>query len=153
MTARLNYNSTSPLGMKALAQVYGHVRQSGLDAALIDLVYLRVSQINGCAYCIDAHTRDLRKRGVPLEKLALLPVWREAEVLFNDEEQAALAWAESVTRVADTGIPDVDYEAAKHRFDAEKLVDLTIAVGLINAFNRLGVGFRAVPAAVRQAAP
>ncbi|QXQ05357.1 carboxymuconolactone decarboxylase family protein [Sphingosinicellaceae bacterium] len=152
MTARLDYNGASPLGMKALGHVYRHVRQSGLDAGLIDLVYLRVSLINGCAYCIDAHTRDLLKRGVAADKLPLLPVWREAAALFSAEEQAAVAWAETVTRVADTGIPDADYETARGVFDAQQLTDLTIAIGLINAYNRLGVGFRAVPAAVQHAA-
>ncbi|UAJ09771.1 carboxymuconolactone decarboxylase family protein [Polymorphobacter megasporae] len=152
MTARLDYNTASPLGMKALGHVYGYIRQSGLGAGLVDLVYLRVSQINGCAYCIDAHTRDLLKRGVAQDKLTLLPVWREAAALFGGEEQAALAWAETVTRVAVTGIPDADYEAAHRSFDPQRLTDLTIAIGLMNAFNRLGVGFRAVPAAAQQGA-
>ena len=151
MTTRLDYNAASPLGMKALGQVYGHIRQSGLDDGLVDLVYLRVSQINGCAYCIDAHTRDLLKRGVAPDKLTLLPVWREATTLFTDEEQAALAWAETVTRVAETGIPDAEYEAAHRVFDAQRLTELTVAIGLINAYNRLGIAFRAVPAAVRHA--
>lgn len=152
MTTRLDYNAASPLSMKALGQVYGHIRQSGLDDGLVDLVYLRVSQINGCAYCIDAHTHDLLKRGVAPDKLTLLPVWREAATLYTDEERAALAWAETVTRVADTGIPDAEYEAAHRVFDAQRLTELTVAIGLINAYNRLGVGFRAAPAAVRQAA-
>jgi len=152
MTARLDYNAASPAGIKALGQVYGHILHSGLDAGLVDLVYLRVSQVNGCAYCIDMHSRDLAKRGVSAEKLALLPVWREAEALFTAEERAALAWTESVTRVADTGVPDADFAAASAVFGPQALTDLTIAIGLMNSYNRLGVSFRAVPAAVAQAA-
>lgn len=148
MSARLDYTAASPGGMKALGQVYGHIMQSGLDAGLLDLVYLRVSQINGCAYCIDMHTSDLARRGVPAGKVALLAVWREAGALFSDEERAALRWAESVTRVADSGVPDAEFAAASAVFGAKALTDLTIAISLMNAYNRLGVSFRAVPGAV-----
>src|SRR3954449_758744 len=98
MTQRMDYAAAAPAGMKALGQLYGHVLQSGLDTRLIDLVYLRVSQVNGCAYCIDMHVRDLLKRGVGIEILALVPVWREAGALFTPAEHAAFAWAETVTR-------------------------------------------------------
>lgn len=152
MSVRLDYAAASPAGVKALGQVYGHIMQSGLDAGLVDLVYLRISQINGCAYCIDMHTRDLGKRGVLADKIALLPVWREAAALFTLEERAALAWAESVTRVADTGVPDADFDAASAVFDARALTDLTIAIGLMNSYNRLGIAFRAVPGAVAKLA-
>lgn len=148
MSARLDYTSASPAGVKALGHVYGHIRQSGLDGDLVDLVYLRVSQINGCAYCIDMHSRDLAKGGLAPEKLALVPVWREAEALFSSEERAALAWAETVTCVADTAIPDADYAAAAAVFGPQALTDLTIAIGLMNTYNRLGVAFRAEPQAV-----
>lgn len=147
MTQRMDYNAATPAGMKALGGVYGHVMQSGLPKTLVDLVYLRVSQINGCAYCIDMHSRDLLKEGVSIEKLVLVPAWREAGVLFGATERAALAWAETVTRVADTGVPDFDYEAAASVFDERQLADLTIAIGLMNAYNRLAISFRAVPAA------
>lgn len=145
---RMNYEAAAPAGVKALGAVYGYVAQSGLPKGLVDLVYLRVSQINGCAYCIDMHSRELLRDGISQEKLVLLPVWREARPLFDADEQAALAWAETVTRVADTAIPDEDYAAAAGRFDAKTLADLTIAVGLMNAFNRLAIGFRRPPAAI-----
>lgn len=149
MSERLDYNSAAPAGMKALGQVYGYVMSSGLDAALVDLVYLRVSQINGCAYCIDMHSRDLIAKKMPIEKLVLVPAWREAGALFSSIERAALAWAETVTRVADTNIPDEDYEAASQIFDAKQLADLTIAIGLMNTYNRLAISFRATPAAAK----
>jgi AhpD family alkylhydroperoxidase len=110
-------------------------------------VYLRVSQINGCAYCIDMHSRDLLKEGVTIDKLVLVPAWREARTLFSDAECAALAWAETVTRVADTGVPDAEFESASAVFDQKQLADLTIAIGLMNAYNRMAISFRAVPAA------
>lgn len=147
MTQRMDYEAASPAGVRALGSVYGHVQQSGLSAALVELVYLRVSQINGCAYCIDMHSRDLSKRGVALEKLALVPAWREAGHLFDAQEQAALAWAESVTLVAVTGISETAYTAAAEAFEPQQLADLTIAIGLMNAYNRLAVGFRKPPAA------
>jgi AhpD family alkylhydroperoxidase len=150
MTQRLDYNQVAPSGAKALGGVYGYISQSGLDPALVDLVYLRVSQINNCAYCLDMHTRDLIKRGVPIEKLALLQAWPEGGNLFSDRERAALAWAESVTRVAETGVPDTAYEAAREVFGEKELVDLTIAITLMNSYNRMAISFRNTPQAVRQ---
>jgi AhpD family alkylhydroperoxidase len=150
MTQRMDYNAATPGGMKALGGVYGHVMQSGLPKVLVDLVYLRVSHINGCAYCIDMHSRDLLKEGVTVDKLVLVPAWREAGALFSATERAALAWAETVTRVADTGVPDEEYDAAAGVFDQQQLADLTIAIGLMNAYNRMAISFRAVPAAAAQ---
>jgi AhpD family alkylhydroperoxidase len=115
------------------------------------LVYLRVSQINGCAYCIDMHSRDLLKSGVVVEKLVLVPVWRDAGAVFNSRERVALAWAETVTRVAETGVPDADYAAAAAEFSEKELADLTYAIGLMNVFNRLGVTFRTPPTAAIKA--
>lgn len=149
MTQRMNYNAASPAGMKAFGAVYGYVAQSGLPARLIDLVYLRISQINGCAYCIDMHSRDLLKAGVAAEHLFLVQVWREAGHLFDEKERAALAWAETVTRVAETGVPDEAYRAAAAAFGEKELSDLTIAIGLMNAYNRMAISFRATPAAFR----
>jgi AhpD family alkylhydroperoxidase len=136
MTKRLDYNKVAPGGVKALGGVYGYVLQSGLPAELVELVYLRISQINNCAYCLDMHTRDLIKKGVKIEKLALVQAWAEAGDLFSARERTALAWAETVTRVSETGIPE------------KELVDLTIAIGLMNAYNRLAIGFRNTPQAV-----
>ena len=134
--------------MKALDGVYGYVMQSSLPAVLVDLVYLRISQINKCAYCLDMHTRDLLKKGQKIEKLALVQAWAEAGNLFDERERAALAWAETVTRVAETGIPDEAYRAARAVFEERELVDLTIAIGLMNVYNRLAIGFRNTPQAV-----
>ena len=148
MSQRMNYNAVSPTGMKALGTVYGYVRQSGLSSRLIDLVYLRVSQINGCAYCIDAHSRDLLKAGLPVEHLVLVTVWPEAGTIFDEQEKAALAWAEAVTLLGDRGVTDGAYEAAAAVFDGKQLSDLTIAISLMNAYNRMAISFRARPTAV-----
>lgn len=149
MSQRLDYVTVAAGGMKALGAVHGYIGQSGLPHRLVDLVFLRVSQINGCAYCIDAHSRDLTKAGMPVETLVLVPAWREAEGLFSDQERAALAWAETVTRVAETGISDAEYGEAAQAFTPKELADLTIAIGLMNAYNRIAIGFRATPAAVK----
>src|SRR6266702_7973541 len=126
MTKRLDYNQVAPNGIKALGGVYGYVMQSSLPAALVELVYLRVSQINNCAYCLDMHTRGLLKKGQKIEKLARVQTWAEAGNLFDDRERVALAWAETVTRVAETGVPNEAYEAARTVFEERELVDLTI---------------------------
>ena len=145
MNQRMNYAAAAPGGMKALASVHGYISRSGLPASLIDLVYLRVSQINGCAYCIDMHGRDLLNADVPVEKLLLVSAWDEAGSVFSDLERAALKWAEVVTRVSETHVPDEAYAAARATFTEKQLADLTIAVGLMNAFNRIAVSFRAAP--------
>jgi len=151
MGKRIDYAKASPEGFKAFGGVYVYLRKSGLSEELIDLVYLRVSQINGCAYCIDMHSRDLLKLGVAVDKLVLVPVWRDAGNVFDGRERAALAWAETVTRVAETGIPNTDYDAAAAEFGEKELADLTYAIGLMNAFNRFGIAFRSAPAAVANA--
>jgi AhpD family alkylhydroperoxidase len=151
MTQRLNYNEIAPTGVKALGGVYAYVMQSGLPGQLVNLVYLRISQINGCAYCIDMHSRDLLKGGLTVEKLVLVQAWREAGALFDARERAALAWAETVTRVADTNVPDTEFHAASAIFSEKELADLTIAIGLMNTYNRLAIGFRVPPAAAKGA--
>src|SRR6266478_5999573 len=113
MSKRLDYAQIAPAGIKALGGVHGYVAQSGLPPALVDLIYLRVSQINNCAYCLDMHMRDLLTKGQKIEKLALVQAWAEAGHLFDERERAALAWAETVTRVAETGVPDQAYQAAR----------------------------------------
>lgn len=149
MTGRLDYSTIAPGGVKAFGDVHNYIAHSGLRFAVLHLVYLRVSLINGCAFCIDMHTRDLLAGGVAQEKLTLLPVWREAGELFSEQERAALAWCETVTNVSQTAIPDHEYEAVKAHFSEKQLVDLTMAIGLINAYNRLAISFRSVPAAVK----
>ena len=151
MIPRLDYTAIAPAGVKALGGVYGYILQSGLAGPLVNLVYLRVSQINGCAYCIDMHSRDLLKGGLDVEKLVLVAAWREAGSLFDVRERAALAWAETVTRVSDTTIPDAEFQAASTVFPEKELVDLTIAIGLMNTYNRLAIGFRIPPAAAKGA--
>lgn len=148
MSKRLDYNQIAPAGAKALGGVYGYVTQSGLPPVLVNLVYLRVSQINNCAYCLDMHMRDLLKQGVKVDKLALVQAWKEAGNLFDKRERAALAWAESVTLVAATGVPDEAYEAARAVFDEREIVDLTIAISLMNTYNRMAISFRNTPQAV-----
>jgi len=150
MTQRLNYFDAAPLGYKALFGVKSYLQSCGLEAHLIDLVYLRVSQINGCAFCISQHSRDLIKLGVSLDKVLLVPVWREGGGLFDRRECAALAWAESVTRVHETEVPDEDFQAVCAVFGEKEVADLTLAIALMNALNRVGVSFRLVPASVRQ---
>lgn len=148
MSERFDYTKTSPGGVKAFGSVYGYIMQSGLDEVLVDLVYLRVSQINGCAYCLDMHTRDLIKKGGQDREAGACAGMAGAGNLFSDRERAALAWAETVTRVAQTGVPDVEFEAASHIFDEKELADLTMAISLMNAYNRLAISFRRTPEAV-----
>ncbi|WP_042876767.1 carboxymuconolactone decarboxylase family protein [Cupriavidus necator] len=142
---RLDYTKAAPGGVKAFGGVYGYVMQSGLEDVLVELVYLRVSQNNGCAYCLDMHTRDLIKKGVTPEKLALVQAWHEAGPLFSDREKAALAWAESVTRVADTHVPDNDIKVTAAAFSEKELADVTMAISLMNAYKRLAISFRRSP--------
>ena len=150
MTKRLDYPAIAPDGMKAFYGVSGYITRCGLPKPLVDLAYLRTSQLNGCAYCIDMHSRDLLKHGMTVDKLVLVPVWREAGALFDARERAALTLAESVTNVATTGIPDADFEAAKAVFTDKEVVDLLMAIALMNAYNRIGIGFRATPAALER---
>lgn len=147
MSKRLDYNQIAPAGVKALGGVYGYIMQSSLPSELVDLVYLRISQINNCAYCLDMHTRDLLKKRAEGREIALVQAWAEAGNLFDERERAALAWAETVTRVAETNVPDEAYKAAHAVFEERELVDLTIAIGLMNTYNRLAISFRKTPQA------
>lgn len=139
---RLVWHEVAPVGAKALFGVHHYVTTgTDLPEEMIHLVFLRVSQINGCAHCIDLHTRDLLKT-MPLDKVALLPVWAEVPHLFDPRYRAALSWAEEVTRVSETHASDEAYAAAAAVFEPRDLVDLTIAIAAMNAFNRLGAPFR-----------
>ena len=139
---RLTWHSVAPEGAKALYGVHHYLMTgTNLPEELIHLVFLRVSQINGCAHCIDLHARDLRKT-MSVEKITLVPVWDEVPHLFSDIERTALAWAEEVTRVSETHASDEAYTAASAAFEPKDLVDLTIAIAAMNAFNRLGAPFR-----------
>jgi AhpD family alkylhydroperoxidase len=147
MSKRLEVFKFVPEAYKGFGAVHEYVK-SALPAELLELIYLRVSLINGCAYCIDMHTRDLLKQGVKSDKIALVPVWDEAAALFSDKEQAALAWAETVTRVEQTKVPDADYQKALSVLGEQGLADVTVAVTLMNAYNRFGVSMRMQPAAL-----
>lgn len=143
MTPRLdNPPALFPAGLKAMVALETALHQSGLDPVLLELVKLRASQINACAFCIHMHTTALRSRGVEEMKLYLLSAWRESS-FFSERERAALGWTEALTRVADTGAPDEDYAALAWEFSEEEQVRLTYAIGAINLWNRLQVGFHA----------
>lgn len=139
---RLVWNEVAPQGAKALFGIHHYITTgTDLPHELIHLVFLRVSQINGCAHCIDLHTRDLLDT-MPIEKVALVPAWTEVPHLFPDTYRAALAWAEEVTLVSETHASDEAYAAASAAFAPKALVDLTITIAAMNAFNRLGAPFR-----------
>jgi AhpD family alkylhydroperoxidase len=138
---RYSYKAAAPKAYKALLALEDHVRKSGLENMLIDLVYLRVSQINGCAFCVDMHTKDLRAAGEKTERIDCLITWREAP-FYSPRERAALRWAEAVTRLGREGVDDASYEEAKTEFGEAALAELTLAIGTINTWNRLGIAFR-----------
>ncbi|QNG99963.1 carboxymuconolactone decarboxylase family protein [Pseudomonas sediminis] len=145
---RLDWFEASPGAAKALGGLHHYVTTgTKLPPQLIHLVFLRASQINGCAHCIDIHSRDLIKGGMSVDKLVLVPVWHEAAHLFSEQERSALAWTEEVTRVSGTHVSDEAYAAASSAFTPKDLVDLTAAIAAMNAFNRMGVSFRLSPAA------
>ena len=131
-------------GYAALRAVEVYLARCGLPKGLIDLVKLRASQINGCAYCLDVHSKDARKAGVSEQKLYLLNAWREAPH-YSPAERAALAWTEALTNIAATRAPDADYEALRAHFSDKEIVDLTYLIGMINVWNRLAIGMRYVP--------
>jgi AhpD family alkylhydroperoxidase len=129
-------------GVKALMALQREVESSGLERPLIELVKIRASQLNGCAYCIDMHTKDARAAGETEQRLYLLDAWREAEHLYTDRERAALAWTEALTLVTEGHCPDPVYEQAHAQFSDAEMARLTLAIIAINGWNRLNVGFR-----------
>ena len=141
MSTRLDYYTVAPAGLKALYGLENYLRTSALEPALLELVKLRASLINGCAYCVEVHTKDARARGETEERLFAVPVWRETPY-FTDRERIALAWTEAVTSIGRAGVSDALYADAGALFSEKDLVDLTIAVIAINAWNRLAVPFR-----------
>ncbi|MFI4926080.1 MAG: carboxymuconolactone decarboxylase family protein [Burkholderiales bacterium] len=145
MTQRLDHQALAPEAMRVLAAVYQHVGKSGLPGTLLNLVFLRASQINGCAFCIASHTQDLLREGVSPMKLQMLQAWRESGALFSPAECAALEWTEVVTLIGDTHAPDDAYAAVSTHFEGRQLVELTLAIALINAYNRLAIAFRRTP--------
>jgi AhpD family alkylhydroperoxidase len=144
MEARLDYKIAAPGAAKVLGELHAYVRRSGLDHALLELVKLRASLINGCAHCIDMHVKELRAAGEREERIHLVSAWREAP-FYNARERAALAWSEALTLVAEGHVPDEVYEEARKEFSEAELVNLTMAVIAINSANRINIAFRTVP--------
>jgi len=141
MTTRLNPYAVAPQGIQKMIELEDFLRNSGLEYSLYELVKMRASQINGCAFCLHMHSRDARAAGETEERLYLLSAWRESS-LYTPRERAALAWTEALTNLAQTGAPDADYEGLKPHFSEVEIVNLTLLIGLINSWNRLAVGLR-----------
>jgi AhpD family alkylhydroperoxidase len=141
MEERFNPFEKGPKAIKTLFSMGSYLAKSSIEQSLLELISFRVSQINGCAYCLDMHSKDLRARGETEQRLYVLDAWREAP-FYTERERAALAWAEAVTKISERGVPDKVYEAALQQFSEEELVDLTIGVIAINSFNRVNIAFR-----------
>jgi AhpD family alkylhydroperoxidase len=144
MTALLNYPKASPEAYQAMLKFSNYARECGLEAPLLELVRLRASQINRCAFCIDMHTKDARAAGETEQRLYTLSAWHETP-FFTPRERAALAWTEAVTRIADAPVPEELFREAREQFSEKELVDLTLAIIAINGWNRLAGTFRSEP--------
>ena len=144
MATRLNYAKAAPGAYRAMSQLEHYIRSCGLEASLIELVKIRASQINGCAFCIDMHTKDARAAGESEQRLYLLSAWRESP-FYSERERAALEWAEAVTLIAEDHVPDEVYATVRPHFSDEELVNLTLAISTINAWNRFAISFRSEP--------
>lgn len=142
MTSRFDFMKAAPDALQAVFALEQYVsEQSGLEPHLIHLLKLRASQINGCAYCVDMHTKEARKDGLSEQWIALVSVWHEAGV-FDPQERALLGWTDAVTNIATSGAPDAAFDALRAHFSDEEVTKLTVAIGLINVWNRLAVSFR-----------
>jgi AhpD family alkylhydroperoxidase len=141
MERRLDYSKAAPGSMQAMYRLQKYVEESGLERSLLELVKTRVSQINGCAFCIDMHTKDARALGESEQRLYALNAWRETP-FYTERERAALAWAETVTLISQTHAPDEEFEAVRAQFSEEEVVKLTMAIITINGWNRLAIAFR-----------
>ena len=141
MESRINYMKAAPGARDALLHLSEYVHQSGLEESLLGLVFLRASQINGCAFCIDMHWKDLRAMGQSEETLYMLDAWRESPG-YTERERAALGWTEAVTLVTEGHVPDEVYQSARRQFSDAELVNLTLAIGVINTWNRMNIAFR-----------
>ena len=145
-TTRVDFYTASPAALKAMLTLEGSIAKLGLEPSLIELVKMRVSQVNGCAFCLDMHSRDAREAGESERRLYVLPAWRET-TLFTPRERAALAWAEALTLITQGHASDADYAEAAAEFNEAEMVNLTLAITTINAWNRFAIGFRkALPA-------
>ena len=141
MKTRIDFTRVAPQSLKPLFALGAQVEASGLEHSLLELVKMRASQLNGCAYCLDMHSKDARAAGETEQRLYLLDAWRETS-LYSEREQAALAWTEAVTLVADGHVPDAAYSDASNHFTEEELVSLTLAIVAVNGWNRLNIAFR-----------
>lgn len=146
MKARIDFYTASKEALTAMMSLEKAGANLGIDPRLLDLIKLRASQINGCAFCMDLHTSDALKAGESARRLATVSAWRETS-FFTDRERAALAWTESLTNVAQSHVPDEDYDMLAAQFTAKEMADLTLAIVTINAWNRFAIGFRKMPAA------
>jgi len=146
MSERLDYEAISPEGLRALLTLNSFVKDLGIEPKLKALVEIRISQINGCAFCVDQHSMEARSAGESQQRLDSLVVWDESP-FFTDRERVALDWAESVTLCAESGVPDEVYLEARNIFSEQELVDLTYLIINMNGLNRIGVSFRMVPSA------
>lgn len=144
MEERLDAAAASPAAYAAMIGLEKHIASCGLEHSLIELVKMRASQINGCGFCLDMHSKDALAAGESAQRLFLLPAWRESPQ-YSPRERAALAWTESLTLIASTGAPDADYEAVRSQFSEKELVDLTLLIVAINGWNRIAIGFRKTP--------
>jgi AhpD family alkylhydroperoxidase len=142
MHQRLNYQKAAPDVLQSMLTLSSAVQKSSLPPELVDLVDYRVSQINGCAFCLDMHSKDLRARGEAEQRLYMMSAWRDAPHLYSARERAALAWAEAVTRLVEQDVSDAVYEQARAEFSETELAQLTLAVVAINGWNRLNIAFR-----------
>ena len=147
---RMDYQKAAAGGVKALLQMEHYLATCGLEQGLMGLVKLRASQINGCAYCIDMHSKDLRAQGESEQRLYELDAWQETP-FYTERERAALLWAEAVTRVADTHVPDAVYEQVRQQFTESELVNLTFIIATINVWNRILISSRREPGSYRPA--
>ena len=150
MQARLNPRKAAPEAMKAISNLHTYVRRCGLDHQLLELVKLRASQINSCAWCIDMHSKELRAGGESEQRLYLLSAWRECP-FYSERERAALAWTEALTLLTEGSVPDAVFALARAQFTEEELVNLTLAIVAINGANRINVAFRTVPGSYQPA--
>lgn len=144
MKSRLNYIEAAPQALKGMLELEKYVHSSGLERTLYELVKTRASQINGCAYCLDMHTKDAREEGETEQRLYGLSAWRESP-FYTERERAALEWTEALTKISENDVPDSLYEATRKHFDEKEIVALTMAIIAINGWNRLAISFRTVP--------
>lgn len=144
MSLRLSYWTLAPEAVKRMTAINTYLAESALEPSLRHLIWLRVSQINGCAYCVDLHSHEALREGESIQRLNCLVIWEETP-LFSDRERSALAWAEALTKISETHAPDEVYEMVKAQFEDKELIDLTLMIAAMNAWNRMAIGFRRQP--------